>query len=72
MTLSVSGPEPDAVPVAEPSGCGGGALGSRRAGAGVGTGVGVALATAGSSFSLGRSRGVSREGAAGSSPIRLL
>jgi len=28
VTLSVSGPEPDAVPVAEPSGCGGGAAGS--------------------------------------------
>src|SRR5262245_64703675 len=53
-TLSVSGPDPVAVPDAAPSGGGGGAAAaSRRIGV-CGIGVGVVLAVWGSSFSAGR------------------
>src|SRR5262245_54158181 len=52
-TLSVSGPDPVAVPDAAPSGGGGAAAVSRRIGVSR-TGVGVVLAVWGSSFSAGR------------------
>src|SRR5439155_8812177 len=62
VTLSVSGPVPEAEPEAAPIGGGGGALASRRAGAGVGAVDAEALATVGSSLSSGRGSAGDRGG----------